>query len=94
MSEEPALDKAHDPSHELTGAVVQRVFYVIDAGPYGSSPEFSTREQVMAYARERSASSDKEATPPEGIQIEVCAEFRLPSGRTTRRTLESFRMTA
>lgn len=88
------LDEASDPSHELAGAVVQRVFYVINAGPYGSSPEFSTREQVVAYARERSAAGDFGSILPERIEIQVCAEFRLTTGRITRRTVESFTLTA
>ncbi|WP_285245776.1 hypothetical protein [Pseudarthrobacter sp. fls2-241-R2A-127] len=94
MSAEQVLDEASDPSHELAGAVVQRVFYTVDAGPYGSSPEFSTREQVVTYATERSRAGDFGSILPEGVRVYVCVEFRLASGRITHRTVESFTVTA
>lgn len=93
MSEEQVPDEASDRSHELAGAVVQRVFYVINSGPYGSSPEFSTRDQVVAYARERSAAGDFGSIVPEDVRVEVRAEYRLRSGRTTEQTIESFIVT-
>ncbi|GGI01359.1 hypothetical protein ACFFGR_20850 [Arthrobacter liuii] len=94
MSGEQILDEANDPSHELFGAVVHRVFYVINAGPYGASPEFSTRDQVVAYARERSDAGEFGSIVPEGIEVEVRVEYRLRSGRITQLTVESFTVTA
>ncbi|MFK4296747.1 hypothetical protein ABH924_001893 [Arthrobacter sp. GAS37] len=94
MAEDQPLDQAHDPSHELAGARVQRVFYIINAGPFVSSPEFSTRDQAVAYARERSASGEFGDVVPAAVEVEVRAEYRLSSGRTTQRAVETFTVTA
>ena len=94
VAEDQLLDRAHDPSHELAGAVVQRVFYIINAGPFPSSPEFSTKDQAVAYARERSASGEFGGVVPGAVEVEVCAEYRLSSGRITQRTVEAFTITA
>ena len=93
VAEDQPLDQANDPSHELAGAVVQRVFYIINAGLFGSSPEFSTRDQAVAYAHERSVSGEFGAVVPAGVKVEVRAEYRLSSGRTAQYTLEAFTVT-
>lgn len=94
VTEDRMLDQAHDPSHELSGAAVQRVFYIINAGPYASSPEFSTRDQAVAYALERSGGGEFGSIVPAQVEIEVRAEYGLASGRTTQHTIETFTVTA
>lgn len=94
MTEEQMLDQAHDPSHELSGALVQRVFYVVDAGAYARSPEFSARDQAVAYALEVSASGEFGSMVPAAVEVQVRAEYRLSSGRTTQHTVETFTVTA
>ena len=34
-------------------ALLRSVFYIVNAGPYAPSLEFSARDQAVAYARER-----------------------------------------
>lgn len=88
------LDQAHDPTHGLVDAVVQRVFYIVNAGPFSSSPEFSAQDQAVTYARERSAASEFGATAPAAVEVEVRVEYRLTSGRTTQGIVETFTVTA
>ncbi|MFS0718943.1 hypothetical protein ABC337_18210 [Arthrobacter sp. 1P04PC] len=94
MTAEQILDQAHDPSHELADAVVQRVFYTVNVGAYASSPEFSTRDQALAYARERSAAGEFGSIVPAQVEVAVRAEYRLRSGQTTESTVETFTVTA
>jgi hypothetical protein len=72
--------------------VVQRVSYVVHSGRYPSSPEFSTRDQAMAFAQERSDAGEFGSIAHTPVEVEVCAEFRLESGRITQRTLETFHL--
>ncbi|QCB97353.1 hypothetical protein E5206_10815 [Arthrobacter sp. PAMC25564] len=94
MADDLVFDQAHDSTHELAGAVVTRVFYIVNAGPYASSPEFSARDQAVAYARERSASGEFGDLLPAAVEVEVRAEYRLSSGRTTQCTVETLTVTA
>ena len=94
MTEQQSLDQAHDPAHELADAVVQRVFYIVNAGTFASSPEFSAKDQAVTYARERSAAGEFGATAPAAVEVEVRVEYRLTSGRTTQGIVETFTVTA
>ena len=94
MTEEQMLDQAHDPSHEMADAVVQRVFYIVNIGRYASSPEFSAKDQAVTYARERSAAGEFGTIIPAAVDVEVRVEYRLPSGRTAQGVVEAFTVTA
>ncbi|UKA69026.1 hypothetical protein LFT44_21115 (plasmid) [Arthrobacter sp. FW306-05-C] len=94
MTADQMLDQAHDPSHELADAVVQRVFYILNVGLYAPSPEFSSKDHAVAYARERSAAGDFGAISPAEVEVEVRAEYRLSSGRITQGIVEAFTVTA
>jgi hypothetical protein len=92
--EEQTLDLAHDPSHELADAVVQRVFYTVNTGKFPSSPEFSARDQALAYALERSTAGEFGTIVPAPVEIEIRVEYLLASGRVTQGIAEAFTVTA